>query len=30
MGFFVGHVWPELIDNPVAEKEIQNCHYTEK
>ena len=30
MGFFVGHVWPELIVNQVAEKEIQNCHYTGK
>jgi hypothetical protein len=30
MGFFVGHVWPELIDNEVAEKEIQNCHYIGK
>lgn len=30
MGFFVGHVWPELIPNKVAEKEIQRCHYTGK
>lgn len=30
MGFFVGHVWPELIDNQVAGKEIQKCHYTGK
>lgn len=27
LGFFVGHVWPELIDNQVAEKEIEDCHY---
>jgi hypothetical protein len=30
MGFFVGHVWPELIDNQAAEKEIQGCHFTGK
>jgi len=30
MGFFVGHVWPELIDNQVAEKEISDCHYIGK
>jgi hypothetical protein len=30
IGFFVGHVWPELIDNQVAEKEIQNCHFVGK
>lgn len=30
MGFFVGHVYPELIDREKAEKEIQNCHYTGK
>lgn len=30
LGFFVGHVWPELIANNVAEKEIQNCHYMGK
>jgi hypothetical protein len=30
MGFFVGHVWPELIDNQVAEKEINNCHFLGK
>jgi hypothetical protein len=30
MGFFVGHVWPELIDNQVADKEIQDCHFTGK
>lgn len=27
MGFFVGHVYPELIENAIAEKEIQDCHY---
>lgn len=27
MGFFVGHVWPELVENPVGEKEIQKCKY---
>ena len=30
MGFFVGHVYPELIDNETAQKEIQNCHYIGK
>jgi hypothetical protein len=25
MGFFVGHVWPELVENAVGEKEIQKC-----
>ncbi|MDH4232351.1 MAG: DUF2846 domain-containing protein [Nitrospirota bacterium] len=28
MGFFVGHVYPELIDSETAEKEIQDCQYT--
>jgi len=27
MGFFVGHVYPELVDDDVAQKEIQNCRY---
>jgi len=27
-GFFVGHVYPELIESGIAEKEIQDCHYT--
>ena len=27
-GFFVGHVYPELVEQPVGEKEIQNCSYT--
>jgi hypothetical protein len=26
-GFFVGHVYPELVDNEVAQKEIQDCRY---
>ncbi len=30
MGFFVGHVWPELVEPDVGAKEIQNCHYTGK
>ena len=30
MGFFVGHVWPELRDNEVAEKEIIDCLYIGK
>lgn len=30
MGFFVGHVWPELVENPVGEKEIQKCKSTKK
>lgn len=25
MGFFVGHVWPELVENAVGEKEIAKC-----
>ena len=28
MGFFVGHVYGELVDNDVAEKEIKKCKYT--
>lgn len=28
MGFFVGHVYPELVENEVGEKEIQDCRYT--
>lgn len=27
MGFFVGHVFPELVDSETAKKEIQNCSY---
>ena len=28
IGFFVGHVYPELVENAVGEKEIQKCCYT--
>jgi len=28
MGFFVGHVYPELVDKAEAEKEIEECRYT--
>ena len=28
MGFFVGHVWPELVENPTGEREIAKCKYT--
>lgn len=28
MGFFMGHVYPELIDNEAALKEIAECRYT--
>ena len=28
MGFFVGHVYPELVDNAVGEQEITSCKYT--
>ncbi len=28
IGFFVGHVYPELVDNDVGEKEIQDCRFT--
>ena len=27
MGFFVGHVYPELVEPAVGEKEIQDCSY---
>jgi len=30
VGFFVGHVYPELVDNEVGQKEIQNCRYIGK
>lgn len=30
MGFFVGHVAPELVDNATGEKEITRCRYTGK
>lgn len=28
VGFFVGHVYPELVDNAVGEKEISGLSYT--
>jgi hypothetical protein len=28
MGFFVGHVYPELVENEAGEKEISECSYT--
>jgi hypothetical protein len=28
MGFFVGHVYPNLVENAVGEKEIEACSYT--
>jgi hypothetical protein len=28
MGFFVGHVYPNLVEKDVGEREIQNCSYT--
>lgn len=30
MGFLVGHVYPELIDDETAQKEIRNCWYIGK
>lgn len=30
MGFFIGHVAPELVDNAVGEQEITKCRYTGK
>ena len=30
LGFFVGHVYPELVESQVAEKEIQDCRYVGK
>jgi Protein of unknown function (DUF2846) len=27
LGFFVGHVYPELVENEVGEADIQNLHY---
>jgi hypothetical protein len=29
-GFFVGYVYPELVEDEVAQKEIQDCRYTGK
>lgn len=28
IGFFVGHVYPELVDNKTGMEEIQTCSYT--
>ena len=28
MGFFVGHVYPKLVESEVGKKEIQKCSYT--
>jgi hypothetical protein len=28
MGFFVGHVYPELVETATGEEEIQKCSYT--
>jgi len=28
MGFFVGHVYPELVENSVGEAEIQKCSFS--
>jgi hypothetical protein len=30
MGFFAGHVYPELVDSASGENEIQDCRYTGK
>lgn len=30
MGFFVGHVYPELVEEAVGQKEIQECSYVTK
>lgn len=30
LGFFVGHVYPELVDDDVAGREIKDLHYTGK
>jgi hypothetical protein len=30
MGFFVGHVYPEIVENEVGESEIQNLRYIGK
>jgi len=30
IGFVVGHVYPELIDNDVARKEMESTRYVEK
>lgn len=28
MGFFAGHVYPELVDSETSEAEIKDCHFT--
>jgi hypothetical protein len=28
IGFFVGHVYPELVEDVIGEKEISDCSYT--
>src|SRR6266550_1931908 len=28
IGFFVGHVYPELVEGVVGEKEVSDCRYT--
>ncbi len=30
MGFFVGHVYPELVEDAIGKKEIQECSYVKK
>ena len=30
IGFFVGHIYPELVDNEVGEKELQECRFAGK
>jgi hypothetical protein len=30
MGFFVGHVYPELVESVTGEKEIEDCRYIGK
>jgi len=30
MGFMVGHVYPELVDESVGAKEILDCHFVGK
>jgi hypothetical protein len=28
MGFFAGHVYPELVEDAAGQTEIEDCHYT--
>jgi len=30
MGFFVGHVYPELVEEVIAQKELQECSYVKE